>query len=129
MRLFKTFFLTLLVVGLLQSCTQQGACEGEIIIENPLSDTTIQLEEGEHTIDLSSPPVFVHTVNKSLALSATVYREDVNIAGAGIQQDTTSGDFDLLVIEPLETGKAKIIVESSDGCLEGAINEFTVTVE
>lgn len=126
MRLFKFFLLTLLVVGLLQGCTQQGECEGEIKIENPLPDITIQLDDGEHTINLSSPAVFRHTRDKPLSyftqIIGGVNYLDSNIKEEGMNQYT-------LALTPREIGTARVLVEVGDGCLDDVRNQFTVTIE
>lgn len=118
----------LLVAGLLQSCGLQGECEGRIIVENPLPDITIQLEYGEHTIDLTSPPVFNHTAGKSMSYSPIVI-EGIDFLRAARKIDPETGRATLLVLTPREKGTAKVVVNAQDDCLEDVRDEFTVVVE
>lgn len=127
----KNILLAIFILSVysLQSCTQQGACEGRIIIENPLPDITIQLEDGEHTIDLSSPPVFKHTASKSIAISSYVFQGGAILDSDDIEKDTSGTEVPFLILNPREKGMAKVAVVAADGCIEGVREEFTVTIE
>ena len=118
----------ILSVCCLQGCTQQGECEGRILIENPLPDITIQLEDGEHTIDLTSAPVFKHTANKNLTYSQMVV-EGIQILGVTLKRDPETRNVSLLILEPREKGTAKVLINAQDDCIEGVEEEFTVTIE
>lgn len=122
-----SILILLITTVLLQSCTLQGECEGEIIIANPLPDITIQLEDGKQTIDLSSPPVFEHTANKSISYFSEVI-DGGKILASGIQLDEETEDYDQLVLQPRDVGTARVYVEAGDGCINGVRNEFEVTI-
>jgi len=124
----KNILLAIFILSIysLQSCTQQGECEGRIIIENSLPDITLQLEDGEHTINLTSPPVFKHTADKPLGYFTQVI-EGVDYLDSNIKENGTN-QF-TLVLSPKETGTAIVAVEVGDNCLEDVKEEFTVTIE
>jgi len=128
MRKISLLAIFILSIYYLQSCTQQGECEGRIVVENPLPDITIQLEDGEHTIDLTSPPVFKHTANKNLTYSQMVV-EGIQILGVTLKRVPETDKASLLILKPREKGTAKVLIEAQDDCIEGVEEEFTVTIE
>ncbi|MDZ7659478.1 hypothetical protein [Fodinibius sp.] len=121
----KLLTLLTIITIVFSGCTLQEECEGNIVVENPLPDITIHLEDGEHTIDLSNPPVFEHTANKSLGYFTQII-EGVDYIDSNIREE---GDSFILVLTPREQGIGRIQVEAGDGCLSDVTEEFQVTVE
>lgn len=107
------------------SCTQSGPCEGSLILENPIPDTTVALGDTLF-IDLTDPPVFVSSegrVSYDSEVLTGLSHVDLNF----ISNLNDNGDFSLFLIIGESTGEAIAELKATDGCLENSLN-FNITV-
>ena len=128
---FKAFYPLLiltLAIGITSgSCTQEGLCEGNLIIENPIEDITMTV--GDILIlDLTNPPVFV------CSEGGIVYDKS-NLSGIGIidvvevQNPNDNERLSMLKITAFKEGEAIIVLSAYCDCLENQINFKVKSIE
>lgn len=111
--------------------TARSECEGNIVVQNPIPDTTLYAGGDSLMIDLvGSPPVFVQTANKQMVFNARFTGlEGQLVVFPTIKLNPNTGDVSILKVVPYNTGKAIVYVTAKDGCIdywEGL--SFNVTV-
>lgn len=114
-----------LVVGITGwSCTQEGLCEGTLVVENPIEDITMSVGETLF-IDLINPPVFVSS-------EGCIVYDMSNLTGIGIidvnleKNPDDNEQLSMLKINTIKEGEAIIKLSAYCGCLENQFN-FEVT--
>lgn len=113
---------------LLISCSQTGPCNEKLSVVNPLPDITIKLENGNHSIDLTNPPVFEHSTGEPLAYDTIVIEGLLNL-NTDIRENPKTGKFSLLVMEPTDIGNATVVVEAGGDCIESVQDDFNVSIK
>ena len=130
MRLFKLLLLTLLTcfgLFIVSSCeTWRSQCGGEIIVENPIPDTTLYVDAEPFFRDLFAPPVVLNQTNNKIVVT-TLLVDDLSIVNASIERSATTGRLNAIKIEPLKEGKTTVQILADDGC-EQIETSFKVTV-
>lgn len=112
----------------LQNCTSE-VCNGDVLVENPISDIILSLEEKQE-INLSNPAVFIHTQNETLGFFSEVL-ESPEILDTNIISKEISGEVEkILVLNPRAQGKALVVVSAGAGCRDATTDlYFTVTIK
>lgn len=125
---FKAYYplvILSLVVGITGwSCTQEGRCEGTLVVENPIEDITMSVGETLF-IDLTNPPVFVNSegpISYDTSIISNIEIVDVD----RVKNPNDNGFLTMIKIIALEEGVAIIKLSASYGCLENQFN-FEVT--
>ncbi|MCR9133781.1 MAG: hypothetical protein NXI08_14470 [bacterium] len=126
---FKAYYPLLilsLVVGITGwSCTQEGRCEGTLVVENPIEDITMSVGETLF-IDLTNPPVFVSSEGRVIYdISYLSVEGAVRIIFANNPND--NGHLSMIKLTALDKGEDFFQLSASHGCLENQLN-FKVTV-
>lgn len=124
----KNFLLLLIAITFFANCeTWRSQCNGEIIIENTIPDTTLYVNGEEYRRDISdSPRVFKHTENERIRIQVTA--EDLDVVGAGVGIDSDNENHIIKVV-PRASGTSKITVIGMDDCEGRAVpTSFNVTV-
>lgn len=121
---FKAFYPLLiltLAIGITSgSCTQEGLCEGNLIIENPIEDITMTVGDILF-LDLTDPPVFVSSEGRvSYKISNLSVEGVVRIIFAKNPND--NGYLSLIKLTALDKGDEFFQLSASHGCLENQIN-------
>ena len=111
--------------------TERSGCEGKIVVQNPIPDTTLYAGGDSLMIDLvGNPPVFVQTAHKGMSFTAQFTDlEGQLVVFPTIKLNPNTGDVSLLSVVPYNAGKAIVTVRAEDGCVdywEGL--SFNVTV-
>lgn len=130
MRIRKLSFGVLLISTSLIFFTSCGnervGCEGEIVVENPIPDTTLYVGGEPFFMDLFAPPVVLRqTEGKNIVTTFLV--DDLSIIEASRERSTKTGRLNALKITPLKEGSTTVRIQADDGC--GQIEtSFNVTV-
>ena len=127
LRIFlSSLFITFLL--LFNSCgNERVGCNGQIIIENTIPDTTLSV--GQHFVrDLSKQPkVFSQTENQDITIQDV--KGDINIVSIHLEESQNTGDLDVLNIDAKSVGETTIEINAIDSCPDGGeTTTFNVTV-
>jgi len=118
--------------GLFSECqTERSGCEGNIVVQNPIPDTTLYAGGDSLMIDLvGNPPVFIQTAHKHISFTATSTDLDGQlVVFPTIKLNQNTGEVSLLKVVPYNVGKAIVTVRAEDGCIDyWESNTFEVTV-
>lgn len=112
------------------SCTVDTTpCEEEIIIENPIPDTTLVLgQEPFRRNVLEEPVVFRHSHNKRISIVVTSKHHGTIASGGGKRNDI-DGSVTVVEVVPRRVGETQIHVTAIGGdCSPEVTNSFNVTV-
>lgn len=134
--MLRIYFASILLAPLLlffSSCgNERVGCTGQIIVENPIPDTTLYLGGESFIRDVSqSPVVFKHTENTPFNIQ--ILSTDVGDNGFIVETERRRSDatdrLHVIVIKPNSEGEAYVEITASDGC-EGNTEStgFNVTV-
>jgi len=111
--------------------TERSGCEGNIVVQNPIPDTTLYAHGDSLMIDLvGNPPVFVQTANKGMSFTAQFTDlEGQLVVFPTIKLNPNTGEVSILKVVPYNAGKAIVTVRAEDGCIDyWESNTFEVTV-
>lgn len=114
---------------LLTACGHERiGCEGEIIVQNPIPDTTLYVGGEPFIRDLNaSPRVFVHTAAE--IKNYTAIEGDQLIAEVSMEESEITGNLDVVVVKAVSEGETYVEVTAIDACPDGgAVISFQVTV-
>jgi|AntRauTorcE11897_2_1112592.scaffolds.fasta_scaffold00199_9 hypothetical protein len=112
------------------SCTSDTTpCEEEIIIENPIPDTTLVIGQEPFRRDVvEEPVVFRHSEQKQIIVQVTSEQHGV-IASSGGKRNDTNGSVTVVEVVPRRVGETQIHVTAIGGdCSPELTNSFNVTV-
>lgn len=133
MRIRKLSFGVLLISTSLIFFTSCGnervGCEGEIVVENPIPDTTLYVGGEDFMRDLGKPPVvFRQTENQDITIQDV--KGDIDIVSIRLEESSSSGDLDVIKIHPKRVGQTEIEIIAIDNCPDGGTTTtFKVTVK
>ena len=118
MSIYKNLiFVLLMLIGLLYTngCESwRSQCNGEIVVENTIPDTSLYLGGEEYHRDISEPPmVFKHTENERIRIG--VVADDLNVVGVGTGIDEDNNRH-IIKVTPRNSGSTKITVIAMDDC-------------
>ena len=124
--LFSSAFIFLLLI--FNSCgNERVGCNGRIIVENQIPDTTLYVGGEEYRRDISEPPkVFSHTESERIHIEVTA--EDIDIVGAGTAIDENN-NRQIIKVRAKKSGSTMVEVIGQDDCPDGGTpTSFNVTV-
>ena len=107
--------------GLFSECqTERSGCEGKIVVQNPIPDTTLYAHGDSLMIDLvGNPPVFVQTANKQMVFDAgSTDLEGQLVVFPTMQSNPKTNQGSILKVVPYNVGKAIVYVTAKDGCID-----------
>jgi hypothetical protein len=105
-------------VFLFLACTQAGPCEGSLVLENPIPDTTVAVGDTLF-IDLTDPPVFVSSEGEVTYFYSIV--SGVSYVNPSIITEHNNGSkSDYLQIIGRVLGDSIVELQASSDCLENS---------
>jgi len=106
--------------------TWRSECGGEILVENPIPDTTLHVGGESFFRDLFEPPVvFRQTEGKIITFVATSTDGGIIVSANG--RRNSEGRITILEVIPRSEGETDVIIMAEDGCGEKETS-FNVTV-
>jgi len=120
---------TMVLLFVLSSCeTWHQDCTGQIIVENPMADTTLYVGGEPFLRDIfEAPEVFKHTENKDLTIMDLI--GDTDFVALNIVENPSTKSLDIIKITGIKAEESIIRVVVGDNCSdEGAFTEFRVVV-
>lgn len=126
-KVLGTTLSAILLLLVLSSCeTWRSECEGEIVIENTIPDTTLYVGGEPFERDLFEPPVVLkHTDNQLISIIVTT--DDGTIVSAGRKLNPETQRASIVKVIPLKEGETEVSIISDTDC-EYFEMKFTVTV-
>jgi len=100
--------------------TERSGCEGKIVVQNPIPDTTLYAGGDSLMIDLvGNPPVFVQTAHKGMSFTAQFTDlEGQLVVFPTMQSNPKTNQGSILKVVPYNVGKAIVYVTAKDGCID-----------
>ncbi|MAO64411.1 MAG: hypothetical protein CL666_05380 [Balneola sp.] len=118
--------LLLATAVLLSNCTQSGPCEGSLILENPIPDTTVAVGDTLF-IDLTNPPVFVSSEGR-ISYHFNGIQGATNIRLNLVDNPNDDDKNTLFLIYGLNQGESILELKASSSCLENSqLLKITIT--